>query len=381
MPSRRIRILTFIKGLGLGGAERLLERAIPYLNRDEFDYQVAYLLPWKRALVAPFQAAGIPVHCLNFRWSADVSVFARLISLLRREQIDLIHAHLPLSAILARLARRPGGARWIVYTEHGVPNHYRVISRALNAATYRMNDAVIAVSGEVAERIRPYVRRGHPPISTIPNAIDPAMFDRQTVDRDQICREFAFPADARLVVTVGNLRAVKGHRHLLAASRQLLRHDPRMRVLIVGVGPLHRSLEEEARRLGLNGHVVFTGFRPDAASLIAAADVYVLPSLYEGLPVSLLEAMALSRPVVATAVGGVPEVVESGETGILVPPGDADRLAAEILGLLRDPERRRRLGDAARAAVTERFTVRQMVAATEDVYRSLAGASTIASIA
>lgn len=375
---QRLRVLIFIKGLGLGGAERLLERAIPYLSRDEFDYQIAYLLPWKRALVAPFQDAGIPVHCLNLRRLADVSVLSRLIGLLRREQIDLIHVHLPLSGVLARLARRPGRVRWVVYTEHGVPSHYRVISRTLNAATYRMNDAVIAVSAEVASRIRHYVRNGRPRLVTIPNAIDPAIFNDQRIDRSRICREFSLPIDARLVVTVGNLRGAKGHRHLLAAARRLIAEEPRTRVLIVGLGPLEIPLKEEARRLGLNGRVVFTGFRADATSLIAAADVYVLPSLFEGLPISLLEAMALGRPVIATRVGGVPEVVASGETGILVPPGDADRLASEILSLLRDPTRSRRLGESARAAVTQRFSVRQMVDATEDVYRTLATETTAA---
>lgn len=367
----RIRVLILIKGLGLGGAERLLERAIPYLNRDEFDYQVAYLLPWKRALVAPFQDAGIPVHCLNFTRIADVSVLPRLIRLLRREHINLIHVHLPLTGILARLARRPGRVRWVVYTEHGVPSHYRLVSRALNAATYRMNDAVIAVSGEVASRIRHYVRNGRPHLVTIPNAIDAEMFNGESIDRHKIADEFAFPPDAHLVVTVGNLRAVKGHRHLLAAAQLLIKEEPRTRLLIVGLGPLAGPLQAEARRMGLNGHVVFTGFRSDATSLIAAADVYVLPSLLEGLPVSLLEAMALGRAVVATRVGGVPEVVTSGETGILVPPGAADRLAAEILTLLRNPARRRQLGESARSAVQQRYSVRQMVKATEDVYRAL----------
>lgn len=366
-----MRVLILIKGLGLGGAERLLERSIPYLNREQFDYRLAYLLPWKNALVQPFEAAGIPVQCLNVRFPFDPGALTRLIALLRRERIDLVHAHLPIPGVLARLAKSRANVRAVVYTEHGVPSRTRIASRLLSAATYRMNDAVIAVSDEVARAIRPYVRGGRPRIITIPNAIDAAMFDGQAMAREQICQEFGFPSDARIVVNVGNLRAVKGHKYLLAAARRVIDRDPRARFLLVGIGPLAGRLAGEARRLGLNGQVVFTGFRPDAAALIGAADLFVLPSVYEGLPISLLEAMALARPAVVTRVGGVPEVVEAGETGVLVEPGDVAGLAEEIVKLLAEPERRRRMGQAARRRVTQRHGMAQMVAAVEDVYRQV----------
>jgi len=366
-----VRVMVLIKGLGVGGAERLLERAIPYLDRRRYAYQVAYLLPWKNALVPAFQQAGIPVHCLSMRRAADWGVLSRLAGLLRRERVDLVHAHLPVPGVLARLLRRRSGARWLVYTEHNVPSRYRLPTRLLNAATYRANDAVIAVSQEVATRVQRYVRGGRPRVVTIPNAIDADELAGQAGSREAICREFGFPPDARVVVHVANLVPKKGHRYLLAAARRVIDREPRARFLLVGLGPLAESLAAEARRLGLNGQVVFTGFRPDAVALMGAADLVVLPSVHEGLPLTLLEAMALGRPVVASRVGGVPEVVRSGETGVLVEPMDVDALASQILTLLGDATLRERLGEGARQQVRRRYGMAQMVAAVEDVYRQV----------
>lgn len=370
----RTRVLLLIKGLGLGGAERLLERAIPYLDRGQFDYHVGYFLPWKDALVEPFRAAGFPVHCLHFATPVDVGVLWRLGALVRRERFDVIHAHLPLPGVLARLVGRRAGARALVYTEHSLPSRHRLATRILNMTTYRMNDAIIAVSEAVAGQIRPRTGAGRPLLVTIPNAIDVAAFERSSSAREAVCREFGFPPEARIVVSVGNLRLVKGHRYLLAGARRVLDHEPNTRFLVVGTGPLAAELSAEARRLGLNGQVVFTGFRPDATALIAAADVFVLASLHEGIPISLLEAMALGRPAVLTMVGGIPEVAVAGETAVFVQPRDPVGLATQVLALLRDPERRRLMGEQARRRAHERYGMAQMVAAVEDVYRRVLAA-------
>jgi glycosyltransferase involved in cell wall biosynthesis len=375
--AERVRVLVLIKGLGLGGAERLLERSIPHLDRERFDYQLAYLLPWKDALATPFRAAGIPVHCLNYRRAADVGVVGRLAALLRRERIELVHAHLPVPGVLARLARRRGAVRYVVYTEHSAPSHHRALSRALNAATYRMNDAVIAVSDGIARQVARYLRGGRNGtgrLFTIPNAVDVEELERVPLAREAVRREFGFPDDARLVVHIGNLRPVKGHADLLAAARRVVDRDPLARFLLVGTGPLAARLAAEAARLGLDGRVVFAGFREDATRLLAAADLYVLASLQEGMPVSLLEAMALGRPAVLTRVGSIPEVAVDGETACLVAPRDPAGLADAMVELLGDPPRRARMGEAARERARRRYGMAQMVAAVEDVYRQVVAA-------
>lgn len=367
----RARVLHLIKGLGLGGAERLLERAAPHFDRREFEYHVGYLVPWKNALVPALQGAGLPVHCLNMTTIADVRVMPRLLALLRRERFDLVHAHLPLTGVLARVAKRLGGVRHAVYTEHSMPFGHRRITRALNMRTYQWNDAVIAVSLAVADQVRPCLRGSRVPLRMIPNAIDAEALEGQAADRAAVCREFGFPPDARIVIHVGNLRPVKGHRYLLAAARRVIAQIPQARFLLVGLGPLTHELMEEARRLDLDGRVVFAGFRPDATALIGAADLFVLSSLDEGIPVSLLEAMALGRPAVLTRVGGIPEVAIPGETAALVEPKDVDGLTQAIAGLLADPERRVRMGEQARRHVRNRFGMAQMVEAVEGVYREV----------
>jgi glycosyltransferase involved in cell wall biosynthesis len=159
---------------------------------------------------------------------------------------------------------------------------------------------------------------------------------------------------------------------LLRALPPLVRRFPRLRCLVVGDGPLDGALRREAEALGLAGHCRFTGARPDVADLLAAVDVVVLPSLSEGLPFVLLEAMAVGKPVVATRVGGNPEVVEDGTTGLLVPPGDADALGAALARLLDDSAAAAAMGGRGQARVRERFTVRAMIEALEALYASLA---------
>ncbi|MDR7543867.1 MAG: glycosyltransferase [Armatimonadota bacterium] len=367
----RTRVLILVKGLGVGGAERLLERAIPYLDRTRFDYRIAYLLPWKDALVPAFQAAGIPVHCLGYARAWDAGVLWRLVALLMREPVELVHAHLPVAGVLARLARTRARVRGIVYTEHNTPARYGRLTRRFNAATYRLNDVVIAVSAQVEAQVRPYVRNGRPRLVTIPNVVDAAVIGASTRSRGDLCREFGFPEDARLVVNVANLVPKKGHSYLLAAARRVTEQDPRARFLVIGTGPLAGQLADDARRAGLDGRLVFAGFRPDATALVSAADVFVLSSTHEGLPIALLEAMTLGRAVVATRVGGVPGVVTHGETGLLVEPGDPDALARETLALLGDDARRQLLGRQARQRALEQGGMAEMVKAVERVYEEL----------
>lgn len=365
----RAGILLLIKGLGVGGAERLLEASLPHLDRDRFTYHAGYLLPWKTALVPAFVAAGVPVHDLNMRTPGDPRVLARLVALIRREHIDLIHAHLPVAGIWARVAARLAGRLRVVYTEHNVPQRYAPITRILNRRTYRMNDVVIAVSDEVRRGIEPYAN-GRPRIVTIQNAVDAQALGAMEVDPAAIRREFGFPPDALLVTTVGNLTPKKGHTFLLDAAARIASRHPCARFLIVGQGPLTESLRAEAARLKLNGTVAFAGFRADAVRLMAASDLFVLSSLFEGLPVTLLEAMALGKPTVVTRVGGIPEVTDE-SSSVLVEAGDPDALAAAIGALLEAPARRGQMGETARARARARYGVPQMVKAIEQIYGDL----------
>jgi glycosyltransferase involved in cell wall biosynthesis len=364
------RILMLIKGLGRGGAELILAAAARHFDGSRFDYEVAYLLPWKDALTDELAQAGIRTHCLygarGARWTG------RLRGLVRDRGIDLVHAHSPVAAVGARLVLRGGARRPLVYTEHNVWARYHPATRWANMITFGRNDHVFTVSDEVRRSIRylPFQgKRRTPSVETLYHGIDLGRVAR-SAEADGVRAELGIPDGAPLIGTVANLKPGKGQRHLLKAAVVVRRHLPQARFVLVGVGPSEDALRREAAALGLNGSVLFTGFRQDAVRISAALDLFVLPSEYEGLPIALVEAMALGRPVVATRAGGTPEVLADGVQGRLVPPRDPSALAEAIVAVLQDEPARRRMGDAGRARSAD-FDIRRAVRRMEQVYAEL----------
>jgi len=368
----RIKVLVLIKGLGVGGAEKLLQLSLRHWDRDRFDYEVGYLLPWKDALVTDFQQAGIPVHCLNQRKAYDLGAVPRLVRLLRHRRVDLLHLHLPYAASLGRVASKLAPVKGVVYTEHNVWERYNRFTYMANRWTYGWNDAVIAVSDDVERSIRAnYKVNGKPQLSTILNGIDLDQLVEAARGHEGVRPEFGIPQDHHLVVHVANFTPKKRHTDLLAAAQIALQQDPAITFLLVGQGPLEAEIKAQAQDLGIAHQVVFTGFRVDAPRLMAAADLFVLPSQYEGLPISLLEAMALGRPVVASSVGGVPEVITDGVEGLLVQPLNPRQLAEKMLTVLHTPELQARFSQNGPRRVQEQFGVQRMIAATEALYSQL----------
>jgi glycosyltransferase involved in cell wall biosynthesis len=362
------RILHLIKGLGRGGAERLLATSVRYSDRSRFDPEVAYLLPWKDALVPEIEAVDVPTHCLGS--GGGVEWMGRLRTLVEDRGIDLVHGHSPYPMVGARLVlsrRYP-----LVYTEHNMWSRYDRPTYWANLLTYARNAHVFAVSDEVRRSARYPAALGFlsmPPIETLYHGPD-----REAVSGidppDGVLEELGVSEWAPIVGTIGNLKEHKGHEYLLEAATIVRREVPEARFIVIGQGPREASLRRKARDLGLDGTVVFAGYREDALRVAATFDVFVLSSLHEGLSIALLEAMALGKPPVVTRVGGLPEVVRDGEDGLIVPPGDADALARGILRLLKDESARSKLGEAARGRAAA-FDIRQAVRRMEAVYGEL----------
>ncbi|HXF74030.1 MAG TPA: glycosyltransferase, partial [Actinomycetota bacterium] len=210
-----------------------------------------------------------------------------------------------------------------------------------------------------------------PPVEVLHHGVDPHHLERWS-NPDGVLADLGIPDGVPVVATVANFKIHKGHRHLLEAASIVRRSLPEARFVLAGVGPTEPRVREQAAALGLDGSVVFAGLRDDAPRIAAASDLFVLPSEREGLPIALLEAMALGRAVVATRIGGIPEVVEEGRQGILVPPRDPAALAEAILALLGDPGRRARMGEEARRRAAD-FDLRRAVRRIEDVYEELLG--------
>jgi len=362
----RPRVLVLIKGLGIGGAERLIADGAAVWDRDTYDYRVAYVLPWKDQVVPELAALDVPVRCVGTERGMRPGWITNLRALLEEWQIDLIHVHSPSVAAQVRLV---SGGHPVVHTEHNVVGSYRVPTRLLNRLTYRRNAAVIAVSDAVGESLADYPG---PRVQVIPNGVSARFRPEEAASAR---RELGVGPDDPLVVHVGNIRPHKGHTNLIAAVAILAESHPDVSVASIGGEKHDGDLERvrlEAAEAGVDGTIRFLGRRQDARAFTEAATVYVNPSDFEGLPVSILEAMALARPIVATDVGGVPSVINDA-TGVLIPPKDPEALASAIAGLLDDRTRADLLAKAAQDLVERQFGLDEMIATTEAVYAAVLG--------
>lgn len=370
------RVLWLVKGLGLGGAERLLSLAATHVDRSRFEVELAYLLPWKDAFVEDVRRAGVPVHCLGATRTRDPRWVVRLRRLVAARGITLVHTHSPVPAVAARTCL--GGHPVVVHTEHNVWSRYRAPTFAANAATYGRNAAVIAVSQGVADSIRrppwaPWVRL--PSVQVLHHGIDERLVRRGSRARADARRLLGLDDSEQVVGTVANFTPKKDQRSLLEAARQLAATHPRLRVVLIGSGPLEEELRAQVHRDGLDDRVRFTGSRDDVQAILPAFDVFVLSSLHEGLPISLLEAMAAALPSVTTDVGGIREVVTHGREGLLVPPRQVDALTTALSQVLDSPQLSARMGAAA-ADTASGFSITHAVRATEELYEQvLSGAA------
>jgi glycosyltransferase involved in cell wall biosynthesis len=372
--ARPVRVLWLIKGLGPGGAEQLLVSSARVGDHARFRYSAAYLRPDKVQLVPALEEAG--VHTVLLRGTGRRLGWLPTLRRLMRDQ-DVVHAHSPLLAGTARLIaitlpprRRPA----VVSTEHNVWGSFAAPTRLLNAVTAPLDRKRWAVSGEVRRSMWRPLRGGaevlvHGVVQTGPQQ------DRGT--RERVRRELGVPDDAVVAITVANLRREKDYPNLLHAARMVLDRAPGLVVLAVGQGPLEQEIASLHEELDLGERLRLLGYRTDVPDLLAASDLFVLASAHEGLPVSIMEAMLAGLPVVATAVGGVPEAVDDGVTGTLVPAHDARALADALGSLVADPERRASAGAAARER-GRRFDISTAVEVQQRAYAELAnrGSST-----
>jgi glycosyltransferase involved in cell wall biosynthesis len=320
-------VLWLIKGLGPGGAERLLVEHARLSDQDALAFEVAYLLPWKEHLAPELAGLGVETHCLDVRSVADPRWVYRLRRLVRCRDIDVVHVHSPALASCARPALRASSRRpALVFTEHNRWPSYRAVTRLANRTTVGLDDATLAVSDDVRRSMGPAGNK----TQVVMHGVDVARLRAQRAGRDAVRAELGVPDGDTLVVTVANLRAGKAYGDLLAAARQVLDCGEPFVFVAAGQGPQEAQLRALHDQLGLGDRFRLLGYVENAARLTAAADLFVLASMHEGLPVAVMEALALGVPVVATRAGGVAELVESGTSGVLVEPGHPDRLAAAI---------------------------------------------------
>lgn len=370
---QRTRVLWLVKGLGPGGAETLLLSAARVADHNRFAYEVAYVLPWKDHLVERLQQVGVGVHCLDGGNIKHPGWILRLRSLLRREHYDVLHLHSPLVAGIARLVVRtlPRTSRpAIVSTEHNTWWSFSPLSRRLNALLYRRDAARFAVSTEVQSTIWPRVRPG---VEVLVHGLVLADVEEAARHRPAARAELGADDETVVIGTVANFRSQKGYPDLLAAAAQVLAQAPHALFVAVGQGPLENEVRRRRDELGLGERFRLLGYRDDVPRVLAACDVFVLASLHEGFPVAVMEALAAGVPLVATAVGGVPDAVTDGQEGFTVPPARPDLLAKRLLQLVTDADLRGQCAANARSAGRQfdiRIATRRLEEAYADVSRA-----------
>ena len=325
------------------------------------------------ALGEQLRTEGFAVHCLGRQPGISARTAFRLRRAVRRERVDLLHAHQYTPFFYAAAARGLAGRPPIIFTEHG--RHWPDVRRERRVLANRLllkpTDHVTAVGDFIRQMLVDNEGIEHHRIQVIYNGIDPQMC--AVGDRPVARRTMGAAEDEQLVLQVARFHPVKDHETALQAFARVLEHQPRTRLVLVGDGPLRADMAELAIELGIAPQVTFMGARQDVAALLPGADVFMLSSLSEGISVTLLEAMGARLPIVATAVGGNPEVVGHGRNGLLSPRRDSEAIGRNLLAMLRDEQMRIDAGEAGFNRLLKHFTQAQMHDSYETVYRSMLG--------
>lgn len=354
------------------------------LNKDR--YELEFACAPGGPLIDEVVNQGIKFHPVrNFVqrisiWN-DLMALWELICLMRQEKYDIVHTHNSKAGFIGRLAARIAGVPIIVHTIHGFAFHEfekpprQILFILLEKFAARFADKLITVSEPLKQwGLRLGIGRKEQYI-TIYDGIEINKFILD-INIGQKRQEFGIRAADFVVGVVSKLWEGKGHKCILQAAKSVIAKVPDVKIMFVGEGYLREELEALTRQLGLSDYVIFSGFRTDIPEITAIFDIAILASFFEGLGRVLLEAMVLGKPVIATRVGGIVDVVDDGETGILVPPNDSVALAKALIRLLLDDDLRKRMGEAGRAKIDAKFSAKTMVEQIRQVYEELIGMHT-----
>ncbi len=374
----------------MGGAQKIIYQLASAVSEDGCNHSICSLLhsgPYEKVM----RDEGIDLTVLNAKRRSIILfplfvydlffLFKRLVNIVKKKQVDILHAHLPDSSLIAIvigwLTNTP-----VVLTVHNnfsLPSKRKAplrdaVRTFVTNTVFGRADYIIAVGNDIRDSLLKSLGN-KVAIKTVHNGIDYLRYANPAkLDPFQFRQSLGVSNIARLVSMVGRLEKQKGHIYLIDAVAQLKEKYPDVVVLLVGDGELKAQLVEQVQRQKVAGNILFLGNRDDIPAILGISDVFVLPSIYEGVPLVLLEAMAAALPVVATNIAGTRELIESGVDGVLVEAESPEDIARAIDNVLSDVEQSRKMSVLAQTKVRERFTLQQMVSGTEDVYKEVLNA-------
>ena len=373
----RIKVLHIITNFTTGAGGNTLLSAIG-MDPDRYEVFIASSPGgefWDRAEAAGVKTRRLPGFVREIAPLRDLSVLFQLIRLIRRERFTIVHTHTTKAGFLGRVAARLCGTPVVVHTFHAFSFHdfmdarvrrtYMLLERLMRPLT----DEFLAVAPRVARQAVEYRLARPGRVSVAPSAVE--LSDLPSEPDRSVRQEFGVASSAPLIGTVGRILYQKAPLDFVRMAALVAEHRPDARFIMVGDGPMTDEVRAEAERSGVD--LIMPGFRDDVPRITCALDVFVMPSLYEGLGRALTEALACACPVVASAVNGVPDLVRPGETGLLAAPGDPEAVARCVLWLLDHPLEAKRMGRQGRTAALEVFKPEHMCAVLDDTYSRLLG--------
>lgn len=367
-----MKILHLISSSGLYGAERVVIELSRSLKNTYNCHPIVGVV--KNAnnphieVAEEAKANQIDFVIFPCKGQFDLKLVSLLREYIKNNKVDIIHCHGYKSNFYGLLSAKN---KPLVSTNHNwLTHHWRLkIYCFFDGLWMRYFDRIVAVSDEIKKDMLRY-RIPEKKIMVIDNGIDVGRFNRE-IATENIKKEFGLNGNIKVIGTIGSLKVEKGHTYLLKVAKEVIKSIKDVRFFIVGDGPLRKRLEDEAKDLGIKGNIIFTGLRNDVPELLSIMDIFVLPSIKEGLPIVLLEAMASKKPVIATKVGAVPKVIEDNKDGILVAPGNINELKEAMIFLLTNKKLSKELSQNAYNKVASEFSSQTMCAKYSEIYKKV----------
>ena len=376
-PDSKKKILFVIDALSFGGGETVFAQIIRRLPPEKY---ISFLASSpNKEFYQVLDGSHVSLIPLDFSKQVNLPLIFQLKRIIKKNRIDIVHGQGARAEFYARLANKiTGRAKYIssiatLVEEFEVSPLRQRLYRLFNLLSAKFVDYFIVVSDFLKKKIINEYKIPPEKVVRIYNGIESDYFrsDSVRIKRSNIKHEFNLEKDCKIIGSIGRLAPKKGFEYLIQAIPGVLKTYPEIKVLIVGDGPLKAELRVLSEKLGVKDNVIFTGFRTDIKDILNAIDIFIMPSLVEGFPMVVLEAMAMGKPIIATRIDGIKEQIIDSETGLLVSPCDADALAKSIIHLFGNRKFRNMLGVNARKLVEKKFSIEKMIANVETTYQDL----------